>query len=68
MQVVSNQLCATTQERDELAELAQLAATRAAYHEQLLRAREGDLGDVRTAYEVRGGGWVAGRLGVSAGV
>jgi hypothetical protein len=51
-QVVSNQLCTVTQERDELAEQARLHSTRSAYHEQLVRARESDLQDIRTAYEV----------------
>ncbi|GAB4818323.1 hypothetical protein N2152v2_005369 [Parachlorella kessleri] len=49
--VVSNQLCTVTQERDDLAEQARLHSTRNAYHEQLVRAREGDLQEIRTAYE-----------------
>jgi hypothetical protein len=50
--VVSNQLRTVTQERDELEEQAKLHSTRSAYHEQLVRARESDLQDIRTAYEV----------------
>ena len=52
LQVVSNQLCTVTQEHDELAEQARLHSTRNAYHEQLVRAREADLHEIRTAYEV----------------
>ena len=50
--MVSNQLCTVTQERDEVAEQARLHSTRNAYHEQLVRAREADLQEIRAAYEV----------------